>query len=440
MPCGTRAATSSPSVNSAGEAARSHSEIPQMTNLDQTIDRLGTAFAEFKTRNTERLDAIENNLGELAKKSLRPSAPSEASTDRVEVKIGSVTTEIDRKSFRGEILRAADGSRTVALAHGDKLADLLPKTDSAATELGLAGFLKSVAFGPKSDLERKALGEAAAGTGGVTVPTPLAAEVIDLLRARLVTSQAGGLLVPMETQTLKFAKLASDPVAQWRAENSSINESDPGFSSVTLTAKTLAVFFRASRELLEDSSNINTALRTSLANSFAVALDGAVLVGSGANTPTGLHTQAGITEVEMAANGAAITNWTKVLDLVRDLELANAGDISAWVMSPRTARTINGWTASDNQPLQPPPRIASIPQLVTTSIPVNQTKGSASNASSIYGGRWSEVMVGIKTDFDLKVLDAPYATSGQVTFVGWLRADVAVARPAAMGRLIGIIP
>jgi HK97 family phage major capsid protein len=210
---------------------------------------------------------------------------------------------------------------------------------------------------------------------------------------------------------------------------------------VTLTAKSLACFFKVSRELVEDAPNLDAALRNVLAQSFAVALDAATLVGSGAsNQPLGIRGTSGITSVSMGGNGAALGSWSPVLDAVRDLQLANAGTVSAMIASPRTARTINGFADTTNQPLQRPPAVADVPLLTTTAMPVNETQGTATNASTILVGDFAEVMVGIKTDFTLSVLQERFADSGQIAMVGWLRADVAVARPAALARIIGIIP
>jgi hypothetical protein len=57
------------------------------------------------------------------------------------------------------------------------------------------------------------MAEAAVGTGGALVPVPVAAEIIDLLRARAVAFRAGARTVPMGSQTLKFARLTTSPRA-----------------------------------------------------------------------------------------------------------------------------------------------------------------------------------------------------------------------------------
>jgi HK97 family phage major capsid protein len=245
----------------------------------------------------------------------------------------------------------------------------------------------------------------------------------------------------MDAQTLKIARQTTDPVGGWRAENAAILESDPVFDQVTLTAKTWAIRFQVSRELLEDGQNIDASVRNIIAQAGAIGLDQAVLVGTGAaNQPLGIRGQAGIQAVSMGTNGAQLTAWTPVLNAVQALETANAGMVSAMIGHPRTARAIYGFVATDNQPLMPPTRIANVPLLTTTSMPINETQGSAVNASSIIMGDFTEVLIGLRTELQIQVLQERFAEVGQIGFIGWLRADVALARPAALARIAGIIP
>jgi HK97 family phage major capsid protein len=349
------------------------------------------------------------------------------------------TSEL-RADFDGEVWRDREGRHVPVLAKRHRLADLAP-TDTAALDLGVGGYLRALALGPQNELERRVLGQGTIGAGGALVPAPLAAQLIDRLRARSVAMEAGAQTVPMTAQTLAIARQVNDPAAAWRNENAAIAESDPSFDRVSFTARSLAVRFNVSRELLEDGQNTAEASATILAGAMAVALDAAVLVGSGtAPTPQGIRGTSGLQSVSMGTNGAALTGWAPVLDLVRDLEAANAGLVSAMIAAPRTARSINGLVDSTGQPLQPPPRLAGIPLLVSTGLPITETQGTATNASTVLAGDFAQVMIGLRTALQVSVLDQRYAELGQVGMIAWLRADVQVARPAAIGRIVGIIP
>jgi HK97 family phage major capsid protein len=344
--------------------------------------------------------------------------------------------------FRGQVWRTAEGQAYPVLAPQDRMATFMPAGgDSAAAELGLGGFLRVLHRGPSSELERRALGQATIGAGGAMVPTPLAVGVIDLLRANAVSIQAGAMTVPMDSGSLKLARQLSDPAGTWRAENAAITESDPVFDQVTLAAKTWAVRFNVSRELLEDGLNTDQAIRNILASAGAVALDRAVLVGSGSGAePLGIRGQSGIQTESMGTNGATLAGWSPVLNAVQKLEDANSPTITAMVMAPRTARSINGFADTTGQPLLPPKRLEAIPSLVTTSMPVDETQGTSTNCSSIILGDFSKVMIGLRTQLTIQVLNERFADNGQIGFIGWMRADVALARPTALARILGLRP
>jgi HK97 family phage major capsid protein len=422
--------------------------------IQQAVKALQARSDDLTDQDYGSIDAWEQELSTLAEterrqkqliqldlaaagRPLNGSPPS----PRLEVRAFAEGPSAVPEGFDGMILRGQDGTRIPVLEARHRLVDFLPPSESRATELGLGGFLRALYGGPQTELERRVLAEASVGAGGAFVPTPLSAEVIDLLRARAVAFQAGVRTIPMTSQTLKFARVTADPVGGWRAENASIAVSDPTFDAPSFAAKNWALIVKGGREVFEDAPNLDAELRAMFARVAALALDGAILWGTGSsNQPTGVANTSGIQVVSMATNGAAFTGWTPVLDAVAALETANVTDITAMVFAPRTARTIYGLVDAMNQPLQPPPRIAAIPRLVTSAASIAETQGTASTASSILLGDFSQVFVGMRTALQINVLNERYADTGQVAFVLWMRADVAVAHPAALARIQGIIP
>ena len=132
----------------------------------------------------------------------------------------------------------------------------------AETYRGLSAgrFLRAMVLGATNDLERRALAGGTDSAGGFTVPTVLSAELIDLMRAASVASRAGARTVPLTSDLNVVARLATDPTPAWRQENAAITEADPTFDAVTFTPQSLAVLVKVSRELLEDSINLETEL------------------------------------------------------------------------------------------------------------------------------------------------------------------------------------
>lgn len=362
--------------------------------------------------------------------------------------------------FGGDAWRDQNGNEVRVYSREDRVSQG-PSRDYGGATLG--GVVRAMITGPRNDGERRALAEGSSGAGGVTVPTPLAREFIDMLRARTVCIAAGARTVPMDSATLKLARVTGDVPAGWRSENAAVATGDPTFDAVTLTAQSLAGTVTVSRELLQDSVNIDAILAQEFAKKLAVVLDAACLVGSGsAPTPRGLASITGVTQVSMGTNGAALTNYSPLLDLRRDLDIANANPPTAWLMHPRTARVLAGLTDTGGQPLRPPtwlydsgvfsgtlpnhfnseyaPKAPLVTWTTTTGIPITQTQGSASNASSVYAGDFTQMLIGVREEFHLEVVPQLYAANGQVAIIAHMRADMAVTNAAQFGRLIGIIP
>jgi HK97 family phage major capsid protein len=70
------------------------------------------------------------------------------------------------------------------------------------------------------------------------------------------------------------------------------------------------------------------------------------------------------------------------------------------------------------------------------------TAGANSDASEIYVGRWSDLLVGIRTDlrFQVRVLNERFIDNLQYGLLCYLRADVALAHPAAFNVVTGARP
>lgn len=411
--------------------------LAEMPDLATDAILRGSTVEAFRKQVLELRAARSRPLGFMPPDDL--AAPQIKRTFKVQGWRGEMALPED---FKGTVVRMGDGNYCPILTPGDRLAAFLPDDDDAkaARELGFAGFVRALVNGTKTRLDQRVLGGASIGTGGAMVPTPLALDLIDRLRADAVLLELGARVVPMASATLRFARVTTDPVGTWRAENAAINESDPAFDNVTLAKKSWAVMTRFSRELLQDAPNTEIALQNMFARVGALALDTGGLVGAGGTAPQGIAGASGIQSVVMGANGAQLTNWVQPLNAVQLLEAANAGTISGMVMAPRTARTIYGWTDTTNQPLRPPPRLEGIPLRVTSAMPVNETQGTANNASSILLGDFREVMIGMGAEIEITAHPDRYAELGQIALIGFMRGDVQLQRPAAMARIQGIIP
>jgi HK97 family phage major capsid protein len=306
--------------------------------------------------------------------------------------------------------------------------------------LGFGRFVRAMVLGGQTDAEKRALSEGTDSAGGYTVPSPLSAELLDRLRAKSVCIKAGAKTVPFDSATLQIARLATDPTTTWRAENAAISASDPTFDAVLFTARTLAGIVVASRELLDDSLNVDEALLHAFSASMGAEVDRVALLGTGTPPqPLGISNTSGISTTSMGTNGASITSYDDLLTALQALRTANAADPTAAIMSPRTEATYNKLKDSLGQPLRRPNAIADLPFLVTSKMPVTETQGTATTASRIITGNFAELMIGIRTQVRIDVLKETFATNGQIGFVAWMRADIQLMHAASFAQIVGII-
>ena len=291
-----------------------------------------------------------------------------------------------------------------------------------------------------ADAERRALSEGVTGAGGVLVPTPLAAQVLDLARGQARVMQAGATTVPMETQTLKIARQTGDPSLSWHSEGEPIDESDLSFDSIMLKAQTLPCLVKASIEVLEDVDNLDSIITNSVAKALALELDRVALRGSGvAPEPRGLRNTSGITVTDLGATAGLAPTWdhyVRAVGTVRGEEYQP----NAVIHNPRTETDLSLLKDDQGQYLQPPAALSALQQLSTTKVPINLTHGTATDATEAYVGEWRQLIIGMRTSFTIRPLVERYVDTGEVGFFAYLRADVAVAHPEAFNVLTGIIP
>lgn len=335
----------------------------------------------------------------------------------------------------------APSIRDVALPKERKLADVAPRSVHAGQ---FGHYIKGIVTGEWSGpaaAELKAMAVGTGSAGGFLVPAPLSATVLDLARAKARVFEAGALTVPMETATLNIAKVAGDPAPAWHAENAlDVVASDVSLARVTLTARTLPVIVRCSRELFEDASNLDAVVSSSVAQALALELDRAALYGTGvAPQPRGVYNTTGIGVVNLGANGAALTTYDSVIDALTSVR-NNNHEPNAMLYAPRTAASLAKLKDTTGQPLQEPDVVKALAHLTTTQVPVNKTQGAATNASDLFVGEWRQLLIGLRTTFIIELLRERYVENWQVAFAAHLRADVQVANAGAFAVIQGIIP
>lgn len=304
-------------------------------------------------------------------------------------------------------------------------------------------YLRGIASGNWDGAEHeRALSEGTLTAGGHLVPTPLSARVIDLARNAQRVMQAGAITVPMTSATLKLARLTGEGSPGWKAENAAITaNADMTFDAVTFTARTLTRVITLSVELFEDADpSSEDVIARSFAAQLALELDRVALRGSGtAPEPRGVLNQSGVTLTAHGVNGSVIGSppaagtmgWEFLVQAAGAVKSANF-EPGAQIMAPRTEQSLSLLRDTTNQYIAPPRYLDNIPRLTSKQVPINLTTGTSTDTSEVYTGQWDNLMIGIRTDFNLQFLRERFlADNLQYAFLAYLRADVQLAQPAA---------
>lgn len=290
-----------------------------------------------------------------------------------------------------------------------------------------------------ADIERRAMSEGVLAGGGYMVPTPLSSRIIDRARNAARVLQAGAITVPMDSSTLKMARVAGDQSAAWHTEGAPVAASDMALESVTLTARTLTSLVIVSRELIEDAPNAGTALEMAFAAQLALSLDLAALYGSGTvPEPRGVKNTTGVTTQSQGTNGAALTNYDPLVDAIGTLWDNNEAP-NGIIYAPRTGRTLAKLKDTTNQPMMAPEVVSTLPRFQTNQVPINLIQGTATTGSDAFVADWKQLLVGVRHGFTIEILRERYADTFSYGFLAHLRADVVVARPKAFVVVTGII-
>jgi HK97 family phage major capsid protein len=300
--------------------------------------------------------------------------------------------------------------------------------------LSAGRLLRAMVVGAQTDHERRALSEGTDSAGGFTVPEVLSAELIDLLRAQSVVIAAGARTVPLTSNKMSVAKLATDPVPTWRTENSSVTESEPTFAQMTFEPKSLAVMTKVSFELMADSINISRELPRILAAALAQELDRVALLGAGSSPePLGVINMSGIST---EALGGVITNYASLVSARTALLTANVGAPTAMIMHPRDEGKFAGLTDTTGQPLNMPSSLNGVRMLTTTKIAIDG--GVGSDESTIFVGNFSKLLIGMRQSIRVELLKERFADSMQYGLVAHLRADIQAEHTAAFHTITGV--
>jgi HK97 family phage prohead protease len=335
---------------------------------------------------------------------------------------------------------------------------------SIAFEGGLRGFEKEAcdAFAKKhgltcnersfhipTDITRRwtrDLTATVAASGGVTVATEvLGSDLIELLRARIISSRLGARTMFGLQGNISIPKVTGGATGQWLAEAAPITPSSQTFAQIALSPKRYGAATAYSRQfVIQTTIDGEAFVRDDLAQTVARALDLAVFEGSGAaGQPRGIIATTGVNTVTF---GAAAT-WPKVVEFETVISQDNAdyGNLAyvttpavrgKWKTTPKVTGAGNagaGFLWQDQAYIPVLPGAGAVATVATP--PEGIVNGYRAIASTIITG--DKVIFGNFNDviiaswLPLEIIVDPYSLSlnHQVRIVVNTLADIGVRHP-----------
>lgn len=317
-------------------------------------------------------------------------------------------------------------------------------------ELDWAKQIRGYATGRLDDFspeEKRVLQEGVGGAGGFTLSEQQSGLVIDMSRDSSVCIQAGTQTVLLDQAEAQIAVVLSDPISQFIPEGGEIISSDINFGAIHVKAEILACMCRCSIQLLQDSAGIDAIIRNGLTKSIGLALDSAILQGSGVGGfPLGIFNTLGISTISCGVNGSIPTSYDYFLDAIAAVE-ANNGVAGQVVMNSRTKATLAKLKESTTlSPLRPPDDYTKLGQFITNAIPSNLTWGTAHTASMAIVGDFRDSLIALApTANGSRQIRIDLSTTGtgfsslNVDIRAFLRVDTVVTKANHFARICGIL-
>ncbi len=284
-------------------------------------------------------------------------------------------------------------------------------------------------------LQSQLSSEISGSDGGFLVPSQFAAEWLDAsLESEIVRPRAR--IHPMTTATMKIAGFANNDssgsapfgglAGTWLGETEEATDLSPECRAIELCARKLAIFSRASNELIADGQDFESMLGQAIVESLSWHLDTAFLNGTGAGQPLGALNDPALIVIDKQAGQAGSTIvYENLVEMFSRLHpsLTNG---AVWVCSQTaipqlTTLSLAIGTGGDRIPAMSESngefRILTLPVLFTEKVP------SLGSQGDIMLANFSEYSVGLREGITLEKSNAVRWQTDESSYRSILRAD-----------------
>ena len=205
-----------------------------------------------------------------------------------------------------------------------------------------------------ADMHIKApLAEGAGATGGYAVPAEYQWDIVQLARSRAHLLQIAR-IVPMTSDVMYIPTEATLATINWKGEAVAMDQGEPTFDRVTLTARKATAYAISSNELIQDNRiDIASILTEQFAYGIALDIDNQALNGTGIPCSGILCSGILTSNIVYLAGSMSTITVTKLSEAIYKLsegDLANA----RFLLNRLAQHHIRGMIDSTNRPIMQP--------------------------------------------------------------------------------------
>jgi HK97 family phage major capsid protein len=276
--------------------------------------------------------------------------------------------------------------------------------------------------------------------GGALVGTELlAGSFIDLLRNQSALLQTGITTVNGLTGMIDIPRKTAASQHYWVGEDDGVTNSDVSFGLISSTPKTIGVRVPVSRRMLIQSTpDIDTIVRSDMAESLALGVDASGLYGTGSSgQPLGLANVTGTGSVTLGG-GASLSypasvggvsthdtgDWADYINLQAACMVANVNTTGMrYIMNAITMaggmQTLRASAAGSDYIISDAGNIGRFPTVMSNQVLLND----------VFFGNYADLMLNTWSGLDVVVDNLTQAAKGQVIFTVMQDIDWVCRRP-----------
>ena len=274
------------------------------------------------------------------------------------------------------------------------------------------------------------------GAGGIFNAAEL--PLIEMLRARLVLQKLGARFLTNLHGNFSMPVQTGTSQTYWLGEGVPASLSNPSFAQIPFVPKVAIAATQVSRAFINQTSlDFEAEVKRDLASQMAVELDRVAINGSGGTQPLGLLQNPLVPVISSGANGG-YGSWGSAVALESQV---NSYDVDptklGYLTSPKVRGSLKTVSKGAGYPnfifedgTEPGAgEVNGYPCLVSSNVPSNLTKGTATNLSALIFGNWDDLVIGMWEGIDMIVNPYSAQLSGAVVISNNMNVDVQVTRP-----------